>query len=176
MARRNSLLALLAGTLAITAAYASAFLPGDPPSWAPWALAFGTAAVIVAASALGAARADRGLGRLKLPLAIAFLVVAGGFALVLAMPGADAADTPLFLGLPPRAAIVLLGIGLIPLLVMPIAYALTFEDMTLNDQDLQRVREAARAWQAAQAGAPAAQADHARSADAVEVGACWRWG
>ena len=34
MARRNSLLALLAGTVAIAAAYAGAFLPGDPPSWA----------------------------------------------------------------------------------------------------------------------------------------------
>lgn len=170
MARRNSLLALLAGTLAIAAAYASAFLPGPPTAWAPWALAFGAVTVMVSASALGAARPDRGLGRLKLPLAIAFLVVAGGFAIVLSMPGTDAADGPLFLGLPPRAALVLLGIGLLPLLVMPVAYALTFEDMTLNEADLARVREAARAWQAAQSGTPAA-VDHAPSADAVEVGA-----
>jgi hypothetical protein len=167
MARRNSLLALLAGTLAIAAAYASAFLPGDPPGWAAWALAIGSAMVMISAAAMGAARADRGLGRLKLPLALAFLVVAGGFALVLSMPGPDSG---LVLGLPTRAAIVLLGIGLLPLLVLPLSYALTFEDMTLNDADLQRVREAARAWQAAQA-APAADGADAVPSRQVEAGA-----
>ncbi len=169
MARRNSLLALLAGTLAIAAAYASAFLPGDPPGWAAWALAMGTATVMVSAGALGASRVDRGLGRLKLPFAIVFLIVAGGFALVLSMPGVDPANPALFLGLPPRAAVVLLGIGLLPLLVMPVAYALTFDDMTLNESDWERVREAARVYQAAQAGTPAAHADRVATADAVEV-------
>jgi len=169
MARRNSLLALLAGTLAIAAAYASAFLPGDPPAWSPWALATGTAMVMVAASALGAARADRGLGRLRLPLAITFLILAGGFAVVLALPGADPADPALFLGLPARAAIVLLGIGLLPLLVLPLSYALTFEEMTLNEADLERVRAAARAWRAAHSG-EAAEAGAASPVDAVEVG------
>ena len=154
MARRNSLIALLAGTLACAAAYASAFLPGDPPAWSPWALGIGTAVVMVAASALGAARADRGIGRLKLPFAIVFLIVAGGFAAALTLqnPG----ENPrLFLGLPAGAAIVLIGIGLLPLLVLPIAYALTFEDMTLSEADLARVREAARAWQARQQGVTA---------------------
>jgi hypothetical protein len=155
MARRNSLLALFLGTLACAAAYASAFLPGDPPGWSPWALGIGTATVMVAAAALGAARADTGIGRLKLPFAIVFLIVAGGFAAVLSMPAPDAANPTLFLGLPAGAAIVLLGIGILPLLVLPIAYALTFEDMTLSEADLARVRDAARAWQAAQTPATA---------------------
>jgi hypothetical protein len=155
MARRNSLLALFLGTLACAAAYASAFLPGAPPSWSPWALGIGTAVVMVAASALGAARADTGIGRLKLPFALCFLIVAGGFAAVLAMPAPDAANPTLFLGLPAGAAIVILGIGLLPLLVLPIAYALTFDEMTLSEADLARVREAARAWQAAQQPAAA---------------------
>jgi hypothetical protein len=80
--------------------------------------------------------------------------VAGGFAaaLVLQTPG----ESPrLFLGLPAGAAVVLIGIGLLPLLVLPIAYALTFEDMTLSEADLARVREAARAWQARQQPAAA---------------------
>lgn len=169
MARRNSLLALLAGTLAIAAAYASAFVPGDPPAWAAWALAMGTATVMVSASALGAVRADRGLGRLKLPFALAFLIVAGGFALVLSMPGVDPANPALFLGLPPRAAVVLLGIGLLPLLVMPVAYALTFDDMTLSEDDLARVREAARALQAAQNAPAAVHAAHAQPVETAEV-------
>lgn len=171
MARRNSLLALLAGTLAIAAGYASAFLPGDPPGWAAWALAFGSATVMVSAGALGASRVDRGLGRLKLPLALTFLIVAGGFALVLSLPAADPASTALFLGLPPRAAIVLLGIGLLPLLVLPLSYALTFDDMTLSEADLERVRAEARAWQAAQSASAPADTGRVPAADAVEVGA-----
>lgn len=168
MARRNSLLALFLGTLACAAAYASAFLPGDPPGWSPWALGIGTAVVMVAASALGAARADTGIGRLKLPFAIAFLIVAGGFAAVLSMPAPDAADPRLFLGLPAGAAIVILGIGLLPLLVLPIAYALTFEDMTLSEADLARVREAARAWQDSQRSATT-HSVHAQTPEPAEV-------
>lgn len=171
MARRNALLALLAGTLSIAAAYASAFLPGDPPAWAAWALGMGSAAVMVSAAAMGAARADRGLGPLKLPLAVTFVIVAGGFAIVLSMPPADPANPTLFLGLPARAAVVLLGIGLLPLLVLPLSYALTFEDMTLNEADLRRVREAARAWQAAQAASTSDDADPTPARRAVEVGA-----
>jgi hypothetical protein len=169
MARRNSLLALLAGTLAITAAYASAFLPGNPPAWSPWALGIGTAVVMVAASALGAARAGTGIGRLKLPFAITFVIVAGGFAAVLSMPAPDAANPTLFLGLPAGAAIVILGIGILPLLVLPIAYALTFEDMTLSEADLARVREAARAWQAAQQPAAAHPVISAQKPEPAEV-------
>lgn len=164
MARRNALLALLAGTLAIAAAYAAAFLPGDPPAWSPWALGTGTAVVMVAASALGAARRETGIGRLKAPFAIVFLILAGGFAAVLAMP-AVGPETRLFLGLPPGAAIVLLGIGILPLLVLPVAYALTFEEMTLSEADLARVREAARALQSAQGAAHAAPAPRAEPAE-----------
>jgi hypothetical protein len=51
------------------------------------------------------------------------------------------------LGLPRRAAIVLYGIGLLPLFVLPVAYALTFDEMTLSEEDLERVRRAAAAAQ-----------------------------
>ena len=165
MARRNALLALLAGTLAIAAAYASAFLPGVPPAWSPWALGTGTAVVMVAASALGAARRETGIGRLKLPFAIVFLILAGGFAAVLAMP-AVGPDPRLFLGLPAGAAIVLLGIGILPLLVLPVAYAMTFEEMTLSEADLARVREAARALRAGRNGGDAV---HAAAPEPAEV-------
>jgi hypothetical protein len=146
MARRYALSALLLGTLAIAAAYGSAFLPGLPPGWSPWAMGMGTAVVMVAAMALGAAKHGR-IGRLKVPFALVFLILAGGFAAALALP-AEGANPPLFLGLPLRAAIVLIGIGLVPLLVLPIAYALTFEEMTLSEEDLERVRAAAREMRA----------------------------
>jgi len=61
---------------------------------------------------------------------------------------------------------VLIGIGLLPLLVLPLAYALTFDEMTLSEADLARVRDAARAL--APGAAPAGSAPEAEPA-AVEV-------
>lgn len=144
MSKRSALAGLFLSTLLIAAGYASAFLPGDPPAWAPWALAMGTSAIMVASMALGAARRG-GVGRLAVPFALVFLILAGGFGAALALPPTDPADPTLWLGLPPRAAIVLYGIGLLPLLFLPLAYALTFDEMTLSEADLARVRDAARA-------------------------------
>lgn len=144
MTKRAALVALFLSMVMIAAAYASAFLPeGDRP-WAPWLMAIGTAATLVSMMTVGAARNGR-IGRLALPFAFVFLVVAGGFSWVLALPPADPLDPELWLGLPPRAAIILYGIGLLPLLVMPLGYALTFDQMTLSEADLERVRNAARA-------------------------------
>lgn len=157
MAKRISLAAIFAATLSIAAAYASAFLPGGAPGWAAWAMAAGTAVMMVAATALGAARP--GLGPLRIPFALTFLILAGGFALALALP-AEAPGAPLILGLPVRAAVVLLGVGLLPLLILPVAYAMTFDAMTLSDADLERVRSAAReAQEGGRAAAPAAAAE-----------------
>lgn len=137
------LAALVASTLVVGAAYASAFLPGGAPGWAPWALVLGLAGSLVGTMALGAARPGRGIGRLALPFAFTFLVLVVGFGLALALPPESGA-TPLLLGLPRRAAIVMYGIGLLPLLVLPLAYVLTFDDFTLTEDDLRRVREARR--------------------------------
>ncbi len=143
MIKRLALPALFVSMLAVAAAYASAFLPGGAPAWAPGAMAVGTAGTLVATMTLGAARNGR-IGRLAIPFAFVFVVVAGGFLLILSLPPIDPASPDLWLGLPPRAAIVLYGIGLLPLLAMPLGYALTFDAMTLSDADLERVRREAR--------------------------------
>lgn len=142
MAKRVALVAFFLSTLAIAVAYGSAFLPGGAPPWAAWLLAFGTAAVLVAAMMLGAVRNGR-IGRLALPFAAVFALLAGGFGLLLALPATDPADPALWFGLPPRAAILLYGIGLLPMFVVPVAYAVTFDEMTLSDGDLERIRDAA---------------------------------
>ena len=49
-------------------------------------------------------------------------------------------------------AIVLFGVGLLPLLAVPLAYALTFDDQTLSEEDLERVRRAAAARRGAEIG------------------------
>lgn len=137
--------ALFAATLAIALAYASAFLPGGAPRWAPWLLATGTATCMVGMMVLGATRRGRPLGRtLVAAFAVTFVLVLGGFALALALP-AEAAGARLWLGLPRRAAILLYGIGLLPLLILPLAYASTFDEQTLSEEDLARLRAAAAA-------------------------------
>ena len=80
------------------------------------------------------------------------------------------AGAPLWLGLPKGAALVLYGVGLLPLLVLPLAYALTFEGQTLSEADLERVRRAASGLRAAEAGAEApsdASLDARRHGDAM---------
>lgn len=141
----RSLLALAISVAAMGVAYGAAFLPGPPPAWAAWIAALAIPAGLVAAMALGAGSRG-GLGKLKAPFAFVFVVLAGGFGTALALPPASAAGDPaLWLGLPPRAAVVLYGVGLLPLLVVPLSYALTFDEMTLSDEDWDRVRAAASA-------------------------------
>jgi hypothetical protein len=142
--RRAALVALLSGIVAIAVGYAGAFFPGGTPAWAPWLLALGIPATLGAIMILGAARGRMGIGPLKYPFAFVVVVLAIGFCAALALPATEGPLSTLWLGLPVRAAIVIYGIGLLPIVVLPIAYALTFETQTLNADDLERVRELAR--------------------------------
>jgi hypothetical protein len=141
--KRLALAALVLSTCAIGAAYASAFLPGGAPVWAAWLFAGGMTGALISMLALGAMRRDTGLGRLVIPFVIMTLILGGGFFAVFFLPALGAAE-PLWLGLPRRAAIVLYVIGLLPILVLPVAYALTFTAHTLRPEDLERVLTMAR--------------------------------
>jgi hypothetical protein len=94
--------------------------------------------------ALGATRG----GRLR-PMAVAactltFLVVSGCFGAALLLPPDEGPGAALVLGFPLRTAIVLYGVGIVPLLFLPLAYAASFDADTLTDEDLDRVRRAAK--------------------------------
>ncbi len=130
--RRASVGALVTGILAIAIGYAAAFLPGGTPPWAPWLLALGIPVALGAMMILGAARGRMGIGPLKYPFAFVVAVLALGFCAALALPATESPLSKLWLGLPARAAIVIYGIGLLPIIVLPVAYALTFETQTLN--------------------------------------------
>lgn len=145
--KQLALATIVASTLAIAVAYASAYSAGGPPVWAGWLFAAGVTGALVATLALGAMRRDRGLGRLIVPFVLMTVLIGAGFIAVFALPDLGASE-PLLLGLPRRAAIVLYGIGLLPTLVLPVAYALTFADQTLRPEDLERVLETARAARA----------------------------
>ena len=143
MSRRLALFGLVMSTVSIVAAYALAFAPGGAGNVAVLLMIFGIATMAVSLMTLGAVRAGEKLGILAVAFAFVFVVLMGGFALALLLPDADTVATGLFLGLPPRASIVIYGIGFLPVLVLPLIYAATFEARTLTEEDLRRVKEAA---------------------------------
>ena len=138
--RSAALTALCAAVLAIAAGYAAAFSKSGTPVWAPWLLALGIPISLGAIMILGAARGRNGIGPLKLPFLFVVAVLAIGFCAALALPATESPLSKLWLGLPARAAVVIYGIGLLPIVVLPVAYALTFETQTLSAEDVERVR------------------------------------
>lgn len=144
--RRAALVALLTGILVIAFGYGAAFLPGGTPVWASWLLAVGIPVALGAIMILGAARGRMGVGPLKYPFAFVVVALGIGFCAALALPATEGPLSRLWLGLPARAAIVIYAIGLLPIIVLPVAYALTFKTQTLSAEDVERVRELARAY------------------------------
>jgi hypothetical protein len=142
--RTAALVTLFASVVAIALGYASAFRRGGAPAWAPWLLAVGIPVALGAIMVLGAARGRRGIGALKIPFAFVVATLAIGFGAALALPATESSLSRLWLGLPLRAAIVIYGVGLLPIVILPIAYALTFETQTLTAEDVERVQALAR--------------------------------
>jgi hypothetical protein len=144
MTRRRALLALFIAIAAIASGYAGAFTRSGTPAWAPWLLALGIPIALGAIMILGAVRGSGGIGSLRFPFTFVILILVIGFGAALALPGPDGPLSRLWLGLPARAAIVIYGVGLLPIIILPIAYAVTFEEMTLSADDLERVRAVGR--------------------------------
>ena len=138
--KRAALAGVVAGTGAIAVTYIAAFL-GAGARWAPAVFVVGVATFMVGMMVLGAATA-RGVGRLAIPFAFTWILLVGGLAAAHLVP---AAERPYWLGLPPAAAIILYGIGFLPIFVLPFAYALTFDSITLRPEDIERVRAAGAA-------------------------------
>src|ERR1700694_3288857 len=143
--RTAALIALSVAILAIAIAYAAAFSESGTPAWAPWLLALGIPISLGAIMILGAARGRRGIGALKVPFLFVVAVLAIGFCAAPALPATESPLSKLWLGLPARAAVVIYGIGLLPIVVLPVAYALTFETQILSADDVERVRAMGRA-------------------------------
>ncbi len=133
--------AVVVGTLGIGAAYASAFFPGPVGVFGPYLMAVALPVCMIATMVLGTVRGTRGLGLLAVPVLLVFVLVGGGFLLALQLPP-DTVNGVYVLGLPRRAAVILYGVGILPLFVLPLAYAFTFDALTLSEDDLARVRAA----------------------------------
>lgn len=151
MTRSLAVGALAASTLLVGVAYAAALVTGAAPAWASWCFMIGTMTAMLAMIVLGAVRGRGGVGKLAVPFAATYALLLVAFGAALALPAEMDAGVPLVLGLPRRAAIVLYGVGAMPLFLLPLAYAFTFDSMTLSEADLARVAEARRAREAAEA-------------------------
>ncbi len=132
---------LVLGIVGIAGAYATAFFPPSIARFGPWIMAVLMPVTMFAMMVLGAVRTGRGLQSLAWPFALVLTLVVGGFVCALALP-VETVDTPLWFGLPRRAAVILFGVGLLPLFVLPLVYAFTFDALTLTDDDIARVRAA----------------------------------
>lgn len=142
--RRFALIALFISVAAIATGYAAAFSKGGTPGWAPWLLALGIPVSIGAIMVLGAARGQTGIGPLTIPFILVVGILAIGFCAALGLPTSESATSPLWLGLPRRAAVIIYGVGLLPIIVLPVAYAITFGTQTLTADDVERVRQLGR--------------------------------
>ena len=143
--RRLAVGVLFLSLAAIAVGYAAAFTPNGPPQWSAWVVALCVPIAVVAVMMLGAARGEKGIGRLGIPFILVGVILIVGFVAALALPAAENPNSKLWLGLPLRAAIVIYGIGLLPIVVLPLAYALTFATQTLTADDVERVRALGRA-------------------------------
>lgn len=126
---RTGISTLTVGAVAAAAAYAAVFAAAE--GVAPWLLASGATLVLSGLGLLGA-----GDGRPRLAatvlVACAFTFVGFAFGLLLAPP---VSDGPLLLGLPRVTTLMLLCTGLVPLVLLPVAYGLFFERDVMRDAE-----------------------------------------
>lgn len=104
----------------------------------PWIAGLGGATIPVALIALGASRDGR-LGALRLPLILLWLVLAGGLVALLAMPDGGPDLGPL----PAGTLILLFVLVPVPLAIVGVVYAGTFDRWFLREEDLERIRRIA---------------------------------
>ncbi len=136
MARSFALVLLALAALASLAAFGLDAAP------APWLATFAGATFPVALIALGGIRQGR-LGALALPLALLWLLLAGGLGAVLALPhgGPDVAVAG---GLPLATALMIFVLVPVPLLGLGWLFAARFDRHGVSEEDLDRMRRLRR--------------------------------
>jgi hypothetical protein len=124
-----SITLLTVGAFAVAFAYALSF--GSESSVAPWLLAAGATLVLTGLGLLGAGpRAPR----LAAAVLVACACTFAGFAVGL-LHEPPASGGPLLFGLPRSTSLLLLFTGLVPLVLLPVAYGLFFERDVMADAD-----------------------------------------
>jgi hypothetical protein len=128
VSERFSISLLSVGALLVALSYALTF--AAEASIAPWFLAVGATLVLTGLGLLGAGeRAPRLAAVVLVACALTFI----GFATALVIKP-HAVNGPLLLGLPRATTLMLLLTGLVPLVLLPVAYALLFKREVLVDE------------------------------------------
>jgi hypothetical protein len=117
---------LACSSLLLVIGYGATWLPGGAPRWVAVCFALATVLQLCAFCLLGAVRRDGRVGSVAISVAVMGLLVGG--ALVYAILAADpGAAEGLVLGIPRRAALVLYGVGVAPLVVLSVVFVRTFD-------------------------------------------------
>jgi hypothetical protein len=137
--RRLGWFGVVGGLLAQASAYGVAMVgdPADPV--VAWLAVVGISATMAGTLVIGALRGDTLSGPARLAAIVLLVVPLVAFAAALLLPAETAID-PLLLGLPRRAAIVLIGVGILPVLVLPLAYARDTSTTSLSTEGLAALR------------------------------------
>lgn len=139
MAGKTPIVAVALGASSMTLAYGAALFPPLTRA-APWLMVGGITLLILGLFQLGVRSRHQAMpASVKLGLLFLGLVLLGGFGAALLLP-AETATGPLLLGLPRRAALIIYGIGLLPVPVLPLVYALSFERTVLSEASLAELR------------------------------------
>jgi len=136
--RRAALALLLISALmmpvAFAAAVAAASVGAATPRWASALMAAATGLCL--AAFMGVALGERARDvRIAAVLAFVGLGVGGALMALLSVPPVTGPDEALWGGLPLGAALVVYGIGLLPMLIVPVVYAWTFEHVAPPSQE-----------------------------------------
>ncbi len=137
--RRAGVGLLALSSLALLVGYASAWWPSVAPRGVALLFAAATVLQLVAFVLLGARRRDGRLGAGWMAVVVLVALVGGILITTAAQPG-SAEGEALLLGLPRRAAFVLYGVGIAPLLLLAGAFARGFAAWSATDADVARLR------------------------------------
>jgi hypothetical protein len=139
---RTSWTLLVGGLLAQLGAYLLAVLDRPDAPIVGWLAAIGIATSLAGSLAVGALRDGRLSGHAALATIALLVIPLAGFGAAMLLPP-ESATGPLLLGLPRRAALVLFGIGVFPLLILPFAYAHDRHAAPLDASALAELRDVA---------------------------------
>jgi hypothetical protein len=124
--RSGSIAVLACSSLMLVIGYGATWWPGGAPRWVAVCFALATVLQLCAFCLLGAVRRDGRVGSVVAGVAVMGVLVGG--ALVYAILAADPGATEeLVLGMPRRAALVLYGVGVAPLVVLSVVFVWDFE-------------------------------------------------
>lgn len=148
MPRSLALIGVALGLLLVALGYVSALpwvqgVVSFAATGGPWCLLVGSMLSLVAIALLGAARNGRVPPILLAPLGLTFVLVTGGVGAAL-LTAPPVPGDPLWGGLPAGAAFVVYGAGLLPLFVIPLAYAWSFPHLGFESEELDELIRRAR--------------------------------